>query len=101
MARNYFELRGAQNELAVQRRNADNQAQTLKITQARLDAGGGTELDVARARAQWNRHARRHSPLESAAARAIHRLGVLLALQPAALASELGKRPRPCRNCPQ
>ncbi len=51
LARNYFELRGAQNELAVLRKNADNQTQTLKITQARLEAGGGTELDVARARA--------------------------------------------------
>ena len=39
LARNYFELRGGQNELAVAQRNADNQRETLKITQARSDGG--------------------------------------------------------------
>ena len=33
VARNYFELRGLQNEVAVLRRNAGNQRETLKITQ--------------------------------------------------------------------
>src|ERR1043165_6527618 len=37
VARNYFELRGAQNELAVARRNAENQRETVNITQARLE----------------------------------------------------------------
>src|ERR1043166_288200 len=36
VARNYFELRGLQNQLAVARKNADLQTQTLNITQARL-----------------------------------------------------------------
>jgi multidrug efflux system outer membrane protein len=89
VARNYFELRGAQNELAVQRRNADNQRQTLSITQARRDAGGGTELDVARAQAQWNNTLAELPLLESSATHAIHRLSVLTGQPPAALQEEL------------
>jgi multidrug efflux system outer membrane protein len=99
VARNYFELRGAQNEMAVQRRNADNQAETLKITQARLDAGSGTELDVARARAQLNDTLAGVPLLESSAAHAIHRLGVLLGREPAALTNEL-QAPAPMPELP-
>ena len=89
VARNYFELRGAQNELAVQRRNADNQNQTLKITQARLEAGGGTELDVARARAQLDNTLATIPLVESTMLHAVHRLGVLLGRPPEALTDEL------------
>ncbi len=99
VARNYFELRGAQNELAVLRRNADNQGQTLKITQARLDAGGGTELDVARARAQLNNTLAAVPPMESAVAHATHRLGVLTGQQPEALEDEL-RAPQPLPSLP-
>ncbi|MFN5744667.1 MAG: TolC family protein, partial [Methylococcaceae bacterium] len=45
LARNYFELRGHQNQLAVDQRNAQNQEATWKLTLARLEAGMGTELD--------------------------------------------------------
>ncbi len=100
VARNYFEVRGAENELAVLRRNADNQHETLKITQARLDAGSGTDLDVARARAQWNNTLAEIPPLESALAHARHRLAVLTGRQPDALAAEL-KEPRPLPALPQ
>jgi multidrug efflux system outer membrane protein len=89
VARNYFELRGLQNELAVLQRNAENQKQTLKITQARLDAGSGTDLDVARARAQFNDTMASLPPTESALTRAIHRLGVLTGHLPTALNAEL------------
>src|SRR5207247_7953447 len=37
VAPNYLELRGAQNQLAVARRNAEVQTETLKITQSRLE----------------------------------------------------------------
>ncbi|HWK49309.1 MAG TPA: TolC family protein, partial [Steroidobacter sp.] len=52
VARNYFELRGAQQRLEVAQRNAENQRETLRITTARLDAGRGTQLDTSRAQAQ-------------------------------------------------
>jgi multidrug efflux system outer membrane protein len=52
VARGYFELRGAQGQLEVARRNAANQTRTLEVTRTRLDAGRGTELDTERAHAQ-------------------------------------------------
>src|SRR5438309_2287697 len=48
VARNYFELRGLQNQLAVARKNADVQTETLKITQSRRDGGRGTDFDASR-----------------------------------------------------
>ena len=48
----YFALRGAQDRLAVARRNAENQRRTLEITQRRLEAGRGTQLDTERAKSQ-------------------------------------------------
>ncbi len=89
VARNYFELRGAQDELAVLRRNAGNQTETLKLTQARLDAGGGTELDVAQARAEVNNTLAAIPPVESAIAHATHRIAVLTGRQPEMLVDEL------------
>jgi outer membrane protein, multidrug efflux system len=89
VARNYFEFRGAENELAVLRRNADNQHETLKITQARLEAGSGTDLDVARARAEWNNTLAEIPPVESAVVHARHRLEVLAGRQPGAFDAEL------------
>ncbi|HEX3989438.1 MAG TPA: efflux transporter outer membrane subunit [Verrucomicrobiae bacterium] len=89
VARNYFELRGAQGELEVLRRNKDNQAATLDLTKARLDAGGGTELEVAQARAEVNNTLAAIPPVEAAIAHAIHRLGVLTGRQPESLSTEL------------
>jgi multidrug efflux system outer membrane protein len=89
VARNYFELRGTQMELAVAQRNAENQRQTLQITQAVLDGGRGTELDVARARAQLNNTLAEIPPLEADIAHAEHRLAVLVGRQPATLVAEL------------
>jgi multidrug efflux system outer membrane protein len=91
VARNYFELRGAQGELAVAQRNADNQRETVKITEARLEGGRGTELDVAQARAQLNSTLASIPPQEQAIAHAIHRLSVLIGEQPTALTAELSE----------
>jgi outer membrane protein, multidrug efflux system len=89
VARNYFELRGLQNELDVARRSAVNQRETLQVTQGRLDGGRGTELDVARARAQLNSTLAGIPPLEAEVARALHRLSVLTGRQPSAVVEEL------------
>ena len=53
VARDYFILRGLQDQLALTQRNADNQSSTLKLTRVRLEAGRGNELDTSRAEAQW------------------------------------------------
>src|SRR5262249_12246627 len=77
VARNYFVLRGLQEQLAVAVRNADNQSQTFKVTQARLEAGRGTELDTSRAEAQLKSTLATIPLLESSVATTIYRLSVL------------------------
>jgi len=89
VARNYFELRGAQNQLAVARGNVDNQRETLDISLAKFKAGRATELDTARARAQLDATLALIPPVEAAIKHAIYRLGVLTGQQPTALESEL------------
>ncbi|HYB32275.1 MAG TPA: efflux transporter outer membrane subunit [Steroidobacteraceae bacterium] len=85
VARSYFELRGEQTQLAVARRNVDNQRETFKLTQQRLDAGRATELDTSRAQAQLSATLSTLGPLEAAIARSIHRLAVLTGREPNAL----------------
>lgn len=89
VARNYFELRGEQHQLAVARRNADNQRETLELTESKLKAGRATELDTARARAQLGATMASIPPLEAAIQRAMHRLSVLTGNAPAQLEPEL------------
>jgi multidrug efflux system outer membrane protein len=89
VARNYFVLRGLQEQLAVAVSNADNQTQTLKVTEARLEAGRGTELDTARAEAQVKTTLASIPLLESSIATTIYRLSVLTGRLPDALTSEL------------
>src|SRR5690606_12110226 len=52
VARNYFELRGLQQQLEVLERSLENQRETLRLTQVRRDAGFGEEQDVASAAAR-------------------------------------------------
>ena len=96
VARNYFELRGAQQQLAVARRNADNQGETVRITTARLDAGRGTQLDSSRAQAQLSATLATIPDLEAAVTRGMLRLGVLTGQAPEALLPQLSTaRPLP------
>jgi multidrug efflux pump len=99
VARNYFELRGGQHELAVARQNADNQRETLDITLEKLRAGRGTDLDAARGRAQLNATLAIVPPLEANIQRAIHRLSVLTGQQPTALEPALAE-PKPLPALP-
>lgn len=89
VARNYFELRGAQLQYAVAQRNANNQRETLKIVEARLDAGRGTEFDTARAQAQLNTTLATLPALQATITNTMHRLSVLVGEQPNALSATL------------
>lgn len=89
VARNYFELRGAQQQLAVARRNADNQGETVRITTARLDAGRGTQLDSSRAQAQLSATLATIPDLEAGVTRSMLRLGVLTGQAPETLLPQL------------
>ncbi len=100
VARNYFELRGAQYALDVARRNAENQRETLDITVAKLNAGRATELDAARARAQLNSTLAIIPPLEAAIKFASYRVSVLTGQQPTALDADLAP-PAPLPTLPE
>ncbi len=89
LGRAYFELRGAQEQLAVAQRNAENQRHTLEVTQQRLDAGRGTAFDTERAKAQYNTTLASIPTLEAQVAAAEYRVGVLVGRPPAAVAKEL------------
>src|SRR6266403_1716360 len=97
VARTYFELRGAQSQLAVAQRNVDNQRETAGLTQVRLDAGRGTELDTSRARSQLSTTLATIGPLQARIARSIHRLAVLTGREPNALNDLL----TPARELPE
>jgi multidrug efflux system outer membrane protein len=95
VARNYFELRGAQARLAVARDNAEVQRRSLELTRNLLDGGRGNALDVARAQAQYQTTLAAVPLQEAAARRAIHRIGVLTGQPPAALAEDLARAAPP------
>ncbi|MET0292302.1 MAG: TolC family protein [Steroidobacteraceae bacterium] len=89
VARNYFELRGAQRQLTVARENAKNQSSALELVNSRLDAGSGTALDTARATAQVETTLASVPPLEASVDRAMRRIAVLTGAQPGVLAERL------------
>ena len=89
VARDYFILRGLQDQLALTRRNADNQFSSLKLTRTRLEAGRGNELDTSRAEAQWQTTLASIPSLEATIATTSYRLSVLTGRQPTALNANL------------
>ncbi|MBP1152200.1 multidrug efflux system outer membrane protein [Methylocaldum sp. RMAD-M] len=100
VALNYFELRGLQNQLDVAQKNADNQAATLELTQARLEAGRGTELDTSRAKAQLDSTLATIPPIQTRIRENIHRLGVLIGQLPDTLSARLSE-PAPMPKIPE
>jgi outer membrane protein, multidrug efflux system len=96
VARDYFILRGLQDQLALTERNADNQLNTLKLTRNRLEAGRGNQLDTARAEAQWQTTLASIPSLQASIATTSYRLSVLTGRQPTALSATLtAQAPQP------
>ena len=97
----YLALRGAQERLAVARRNAENQRRTLEITQRRLEGGRGTQLDTERAKSQLSATLAAIPTLEATIETARQRIRVItgrsrseeLALPPCETAVELPEAP--------
>ncbi|HEX3604002.1 MAG TPA: efflux transporter outer membrane subunit [Steroidobacteraceae bacterium] len=89
VARDYFILRGLQDQLALTQRNADNQFSSLKLTRTRLEAGRGNELDTSRAEAQWQTTVASIPSLQATIATTSYRLSVLTGRQPTALSANL------------
>jgi multidrug efflux system outer membrane protein len=95
VARNYFELRGLQQQLAVAERSLTNQRETLRLTAVRRDAGIGEEQDVASAAARVAGTEATIPPLRAALAERRHRLAVLVGVRPGALGVDLTPRDYP------
>jgi multidrug efflux system outer membrane protein len=89
VARDYFILRGLQDQFTLTTRNADNQLSTVKLTRTRLEAGRGNELDTSRAEAQWQTTLASIPTLQASIATTTYRLSVLTGRQPTALGLRL------------
>ena len=92
LARNYFELRGAQWRLAVAEQSLRNQQDTLRLTQLRRDAGVGEEQDVASAAARVAATDATIPLLELEQKRAQYRIAVLTGTRPGELSADLSPR---------
>jgi outer membrane protein, multidrug efflux system len=89
VARDYFILRGLQDQLSLTRRNGDNQLSTVKLTRTRLEAGRGNELDTSRAEAEWQTTLASIPTLEASIGTTLYRLSVLTGRTPTALTGQL------------
>jgi len=93
VARNYFELRGAQSRLDVARRNLANQAEVLRLTEVRRELGRGGELDAQQARARFKETEATLPQLDIAAHRSAYRIAVLLGERPGTIDADLVPAP--------
>src|SRR5256884_4271665 len=92
-ARAYFELRGAQGQLLVAQRNAENQRRTFDLTKQRLDAGRGSAFDTERAQAQLSSTLASIPAREAQVAAAQYRIGTPVRRPPTQAARELEQTP--------
>jgi multidrug efflux system outer membrane protein len=95
MARNYFEMRGLQQQYAVAERSLTNQRETLRLAQIRRDEGFGEEQDVASAAARVAAIEASLPPIRGAISRREHRMAVLIGSRPGALGVDLSPRVYP------
>jgi len=93
VARNYFELRGLQQRLAVAERSLTNHQETMRLAQVRRDAGAGEEQDVASASASVAAVEASIPPLRAGIASLTYRLAVLTGTRPGELTVDLEPRP--------
>ncbi|MGA0611442.1 efflux transporter outer membrane subunit [Caldimonas sp. KR1-144] len=99
VARNYLELRGLQQRFTVTEAALENQRSSLQLTEARLDAGRATQLDLERARTLTENTAAALPALQAAIDRTIFRLATLTAQSPRFLREQLGA-PAPIPTLP-
>jgi multidrug efflux system outer membrane protein len=96
VARNYFELRGLQEQLRVAKASLETQQAALKLVDARQSAGRGTAFDTERANALVQTTAAAVPALEAALLRARYRIAVLTGQAPAGLDAQLAaEKPLP------
>lgn len=89
VARNYVDVRGYQRRLVIAGENIKAQEEGLAIARDRFAHGVASDLDVEQAATLLTTTRAEVPALEAARETSIHRLGVLLGLQPGALIAEL------------
>jgi len=89
VARNYIELRGFQQRIAIARDNLMAQKHTAELTRQRFEGGFASGLDVANAQAQVASTASEIPLLEASARQSIYAISVLLGENPATWVQEL------------
>ncbi len=89
VARNYFELRGFQEQLRVANAVLETQRAALKLVEARLKVGRGNALDTERANALVQTTAATIPSLETALIRTRYRIAVLIGQVPTTLDAQL------------
>ena len=91
VARNYLEVRGAQQRLIIASNNISEQVQSIELTRARFKAGLTSELDVRQAEALLATTEAAVPTIQTTLKQAVHALGVLLGQPPGALLKELSR----------
>ena len=89
VARNYIELRGSQQRLAIANQNIEAQEKTLAITRDRFAQGLASDLDVQQASTVLATTRAEIPTLEGSIQTAVHRLEVLIGEQPGTLQATL------------
>src|SRR5207244_4727187 len=89
VARNYIDLRGFQQQIAIARENLAAQEKSADLTRRRQQGGFAAGLDVANAEAQVAATKSQIPALESQARQTIYILSALLGQEPTALSNEL------------
>lgn len=89
VARNYMELRGQQLRLEIAQQELASRRTNASITESRFNAGLVSHLELARSQGEVAVAESRIPSIENAILAAVHRLGVLLGLEPAGLMSSL------------
>jgi NodT family efflux transporter outer membrane factor (OMF) lipoprotein len=82
VARNYFDMRNFERQIALTRENLETQQKTLELTQVQLQGGYASDFDVQRAAAQVSTTESQIPVLEAAYDSALARLNILLGYPP-------------------
>jgi len=82
VARNYIELHGYQQQIAIAERNVQTQLDAAEVARSKARLVGGSDLEVARAEAQVAQTRSQIPTLQQQRDAAAHRLAILLGLPP-------------------
>lgn len=91
LVRNYFELRGLQQQLAAMEKSVETQSKIVDFLGNRVDAGIGLRSDVDRAKSQFENTRSAIPAINTAIAKNIHRIGVLVGENPELLVDKLSE----------